>query len=278
MTKSNQLLLLDKLIKEGKTYELKSSSTGLGSYFYQTDFLSWYNQVTTLLRSIDFPFSDSVGQIGNDKQLNQYDTMSIVKILAALKSAYRILETQQIMNTCIENSSDKTYENLETRQITSPSIEIASDNKLDFIEEKVFIVHGHDTGLRETVARYIEHFGIKPIILQEQTGNNQTIIEKLETNSDVKFAIVLLTPDDIGSAMSENDFMSRARQNVILELGYFFGKLGRANVRALYDENVELPSDIIGIEYIKIDSSDAWKLKLAKEMKQCGLKIDMNKL
>lgn len=284
MTKNNQLLLLDKLIKEGKTYELKSNSTGLGSYFYQTDFrtdfLSWRYQVITLLRSIDLPFSDSVGQIENDKQLNQYNTMSIGSILVALKSARRFLETQQIMNPCIENSSDYAYGNIETQQITSQSIEIAPDNKLDFSEEKVFIVHGHDTGLRETVARYIEHFDIKPIILQEQTGNSQTIIKKLETNSDVKFAIVLITPDDVGRDKNENeeDLKPRARQNVILELGYFFGKLGRANVRALYDEKVELPSDIIGIEYIKIDSSDAWKLKLAKEMKQCGLKIDMNKL
>jgi predicted nucleotide-binding protein len=157
-------------------------------------------------------------------------------------------------------------------------IESASDEKLGFSEDKVFIVHGHDSGLLQNVARYISSFDIEPIILQEQTGNGQTIIEKLEKNSDVNFAIVLLTPDDIGSIVSEKDLKPRARQNVILELGYFFGKLGRANVRALYDERVELPSDIIGIEYIKIDNSNGWKLKLAKEMKQCGLKIDMNKL
>jgi predicted nucleotide-binding protein len=118
------------------------------------------------------------------------------------------------------------------------------------------------------------------MILQEQSGNGQTIIEKLETNSNVKFAIVLLTPDDVGRAIneSEKDLKPRARQNVILELGYFFGKLGRSNVRALYDEKVELPSDMIGIEYIKIDESNGWKIKLTKEMKYCGLKIDMNKL
>ena len=68
------------------------------------------------------------------------------------------------------------------------------------------------------------------------------------------------------------------RQNVILELGYFMGKLGRERVCVLHKEEVELPSDIYGILYVSMDSSDGWQLKLAKEMKQAGLPIDLNKL
>jgi len=278
MIKDYQLRLLDELIKEGEGYESNSRFSGRIPDYKQTDFLAWRYQVISQLRSIGSPFSDLVMQIENDNPLDYYNVTSLRNTLGALKGVYRILETQQIMNPCIENASDNVYRKIEIRQTITPCIESASDKKLGFSENKVFIVHGHDTGLLHNVARYISGFDIKPIILQEQTGNGQTIIEKLETNSDVKFAIVLLTPDDIGGAVSAKDLKQRARQNVILELGYFFGKLGRANVRALYDEKVELPSDLIGIEYIKIDSSDGWKLKLAREMKQSGLKIDMNKL
>jgi predicted nucleotide-binding protein len=58
----------------------------------------------------------------------------------------------------------------------------------------------------------------------------------------VEYVVVLLTPDDIGSAKDEaNNLKSRARQNVILELGYFVGKLGRGRVCPLYKSDVELP-------------------------------------
>jgi Predicted nucleotide-binding protein containing TIR-like domain len=66
------------------------------------------------------------------------------------------------------------------------------------VSKKVFIVHGHDSGSRETVARFIEKIGLEPIILQEQANRGLTIIEKVETYGDVSFAIILLTPDDEG--------------------------------------------------------------------------------
>lgn len=70
----------------------------------------------------------------------------------------------------------------------------------------------------------------------------------------------------------------RARQNVILELGYFFGRLGRKRVCALYKAGVELPSDVSGILYVPYDGTDSWKFSLAKEFKTVGMSIDMNKL
>ena len=75
-----------------------------------------------------------------------------------------------------------------------------------------------------------------------------------------------------------NQSAPRACQNVIFELGYFMGKLGRERVAALHKEGVELPSDIHGVVYVPMDDSEAWHLKLAKEMKAAGLPIDMNDL
>ena len=79
---------------------------------------------------------------------------------------------------------------------------------------------------------------------------------------------MLLTPDDLGRAVKETELQPRARQNVVLELGYFIGRVGRANVVCLYDESVELPSDYRGVEYIKVDAEGAWRLRHARELKE----------
>ena len=145
---------------------------------------------------------------------------------------------------------------------------------------EVFIVHGHDDEAKETVARFVENFGIEATILHEQANRGQTIPEKFEEHaSEAAFAIILLTPDDVGASKDERDNLKpRARQNVVLELGYFWGRLGRERVCVLYKEGVELPSDMQGLLYVPMDISEGWKLKLAREMKQAGLPIDPEKL
>lgn len=152
-------------------------------------------------------------------------------------------------------------------------------NRHSIISNRVFLVHGRDNELKESTARFLEKIGLQPIILHEQTNQGRTIIEKFEEYSDVAFAVILMTPDDLGGiAASKPDLNKRARQNVVLELGYFLGKLGRKNVAAIVKGDIELPSDYSGVVYIGIDMSDNWKLKLAKEMKASGLNIDLNKI
>ena len=145
---------------------------------------------------------------------------------------------------------------------------------------EVFIVHGHDDEAKVTVARFVENLGIEATILHERANRGQTIPEKFEEHAgEAGFAIILLTPDDVGASQDEaNNLKPRARQNVVLELGYFWGRLGRERVCVLYKEGVELPSDIHGILYVPMDSSNGWQLQLAKEMKQAGLPVDLNRL
>jgi hypothetical protein len=146
-------------------------------------------------------------------------------------------------------------------------------------ENGIFIAHGHDEAAKELLARFLERLDLHPVILHEQPNTGKTIIEKFEDYSNVCFAIVLLTPDDVGSARDRNDSAKpRARQNVILELGYFHGKLGRGRVCALYKEDVEIPSDYQGVLYIPMDSTGGWKMKLAQEIKHAGIEIDLNKV
>src|SRR5262249_37828680 len=129
-------------------------------------------------------------------------------------------------------------------------------------QNRVFIVHGHDDGAKETVARLVEQLGPKAIILHEQASQGKTVIEKFEEYADCQFAIVLLTPDDAGSAKGANTVNDRARQNVVFELGYFFGRLGRQNVCALIKGDVEKPSDIHGLAYVQVDAAGAWRTTL----------------
>lgn len=142
---------------------------------------------------------------------------------------------------------------------------------------KVFIVHGRDNELKESVARYIEKLGLEAIILHEQPNGGKTIIEKFENAADVGFAIVLLTPDDEGGLVGDK-MHQRARQNVVFELGYFIGKLKRSHVAALVKGDVEIPSDITGFAYIGVDHEGYWKLKIAQELKTCGYDVDMNRI
>ena len=146
--------------------------------------------------------------------------------------------------------------------------------------DKVFIVHGHDEAAKQVIAGFVRRLGLNPIILDEQANRGQTIIEKFEESADdAGFAIVLLTPDDIGAPKDKpNELKPRARQNVVLELGYFMGKLGRERVCPLFKDEVEKPSDIDGLVYVPMDDSNGWQLKLGIEMRQAGLPIDLNEL
>ncbi|HAM35653.1 MAG TPA: hypothetical protein DEB40_01375 [Elusimicrobia bacterium] len=143
---------------------------------------------------------------------------------------------------------------------------------------KVFIVHGHNDKLRGDVARLIMTLGLEPIILHEKANQGQTLMEKFLKHSDVGFAMIVMTADDTGKAKTEDTPRPRARQNVVFEWGFFVGKLGRDRVCALYEQGIELPSDLQGIVYIPLDVGGHWRFGLIKELKAAGYAVDANKL
>lgn len=143
---------------------------------------------------------------------------------------------------------------------------------------RVFVVHGHDEEAKQSVARFLQQIELDPIILHEQANKGRTIIEKFEDHSDVGFAVIILTPDDVGSAKGKEEKRApRARQNVILELGYFVGALGRARICALKKGEIEVPSDYVGVIYTSMDAAGAWKTELAKEIDSAGIEINFRK-
>ena len=169
-----------------------------------------------------------------------------------------------IFETYLEDMAE---ENTPTTQVVSKPASINTD--------KIFIVHGHDGELKQSVARIIEKQGIEALILSEQVNKGRTIIEKFEDYSDVGGAICLFTADDYGRAKKDAADNTRARQNVVLETGYFMGKLGRDHVVLLADKGIEMPSDLSGI--VRTDTSN-WEIDLLKELKAMGYTVDFNKL
>lgn len=147
------------------------------------------------------------------------------------------------------------------------------------LTNEIFIVHGRDEGSKNTVARLLERLDLKPVILSGIPARGRTIIEKFEQNSQVGYAIVLLTPDDAGALKEDREPLApRARQNVIFELGFFIGRLGRERVCALTKGDVEIPSDYAGVEYIKFGESNDWELRLTRELQSAGYNVDANRL
>lgn len=169
--------------------------------------------------------------------------------------------------------------------VDEPVAKPVSEKAID--KKKVFIVHGHNDALKVEVARTVEQMGLKAIILHEQEDYGKTIIEKFESNaSDVGFAIVLLTADDMGVSKRDIERESiekgfkaetraRARQNVVFEMGYFIGKLDRAHVFELMEAGVDKPGDLDGIIYTPVDSEGVWKFKLAKRLDAVGYSVNM---
>lgn len=163
-----------------------------------------------------------------------------------------------------------------------PTSTPAAASNREVASRKVFVVHGHDEGLKQTLARLLEKLDLKAIILHEQPNKGRTLIEKFEDYADVSFAVVLLTPDDMGYSVASDPSAARprARQNVVLELGFFLGQLGREHVTPLFAgaEDFEKPSDYDGVTYIPIDPAGAWQYHLARELRAAGIEVDTNKI
>lgn len=145
--------------------------------------------------------------------------------------------------------------------------------------KKVFVVHGRDAGAKHEVARFLEQLGLEAVILHERPNGGRTLISKFrEESADISYAVVLMTPDDVGRLAIGSDLRPRARQNVVFELGFFVGKLGPSRVCALVTGDVERPSDFEAVVFEPLDPGGAWRLSLARELKGAGVPFDPHRV
>lgn len=143
--------------------------------------------------------------------------------------------------------------------------------------ERVFVVHGHDLATRAEVVEALETLGLDAVLLSAKANEARSVMEKLEHETDVGYAVVPYSPDDqvVGEA---EDAVWRARKSVVLEQGYFIGTLVRDEVTILgrSPEALDIPSDDLGAMYVDFDAGGAWRLKLALELKAAELPIDID--
>lgn len=136
-------------------------------------------------------------------------------------------------------------------------------------KKQVFVVYGHDQMLKLSVEAFLkDELKLNVVALDEKPNLGKTIIEKFEHYSnDAGFAVILMSPDDEMNV--DGNIYKQARQNVVLELGYFMAKLGRERVCVVLRDVVEKPSDISGILHLPYEGN--WKYELIKELKAVGI-------
>ena len=176
-------------------------------------------------------------------------------------------------------SANGAHGTFEIEKMAEASVGALQDSAVDSARDKVFIAHGHDEGLREGVARYVQNLiGSSPIILQERTDRGRSLIEKFEQESTAaSYAIIIAAPDDVGYSVVDGPEHAkpRARENVWFELGFFAGKIRRERTCVLYRGNVQIPSDLGGIAYIPAENPETWKVRVARELRGAGFKLSV---
>ena len=250
-----------------KTVDTRGNFMGIYDETEQSAFLSEYNKwkqfnMEILKRYFNIPENEYLQEYEKAEQSVWSDWVKerkqdIERQITVLES---LLERLFLIPTIIESTKDEM------------KIKEESTNK-------VFIVHGHNNEIKQIIARTLSQLKLEPIILHEKAEQGRTIIEKFEQNSsDVNFAIILLTADDEGKAKTEAVYKVRARQNVVFEMGFFIGKLGREKVFLLLENGVDKPGDLDGIVYVPIDAAEGWKLKLVRELKAAGYNVTADDL
>lgn len=157
----------------------------------------------------------------------------------------------------------------------------ASQNASDENEQVIFVVHGRNEEVLAKTELLLEKLCLKHIVLRDQVeSGSPTLIAKFERHAKgARYAVILMTGDDEGRCMQGSEPLSpRARQNVILELGFFVGTLTRAKVCVLYEGGVEKPSDILGVEHIPLDVAGKWKHTLSHKLHAAGFNVELRKV
>jgi predicted nucleotide-binding protein len=268
---------LKKRIDEGNGYLAREISNIGELEVLKKDFIMWNNYNADLLLRI---FNNATI---TDEYKSYRTRMLFMKAFGSAPPSFR--EKYEDLKSDLNDKVDKLIDisrRLELFENKEISVAYNNDKEERRLLKKIFIVHGHDEEMKQTVARVVEKIDFESIVLHEKPNQGRTIIEKFVDYSEVGFAVVLLSPDDIGYSQLDatKKESTRARQNVILELGFFLGKLNRERVMVLYreDEDFEFPSDYSGVLYTPFDEAGHWKFGLAKELKSVGYEVDVNKL
>lgn len=162
-----------------------------------------------------------------------------------------------------------------SQAVVHPSPEVKSDaiDRIIPSTRKVFIAYGHD----ETNALRLQHMlreqpGLEPVIMRYKPGRSRTLIEKFEDEAEnCSFSFVLMTPDDQVSGADQPAY-GQARPNVIFELGWFCGRLGRERVCILFKKGTKIHSDLDGVERVEFrENVEEAAMRIESELRAASL-------
>jgi len=263
--------VINKLISDGESFSFDNfcyhDKSSLGKYGEATkpEWVAWKKRVYNLIKKHAAANSAAVGlvEIGDRIQTKEYGPENFSRAKETLLKALELLK---------EIVQEDLFQELNVEQNSSSSPAFSN---------RVFIVHGHDSALKTETEQFIQEIGLDPIVLHRKPDEGATVIEKFEKHSDVGYAFVLLTPDEIAYTIiqdklddTDREKEKRARPNVIFELGFFVGRLGRNRVCCLHKGDIEIPSDLKGLLHKKVDQSiETIAYAIIKELKAAGYKI-----
>lgn len=166
-----------------------------------------------------------------------------------------------------------------TEKTMAPTQQIMSASD---VRRRVFVVCGTDDEMKQAIIAALTKLWLVPLVMCEEPSQGRKIVERFQDYADVGFAVVLLSPDDSVYAKDEPSTKRklRPRQDVVFELGFLLGKLGRNNVLVFQREcqNFEVPTDFEGMKVTAFDDQDSWKLALIRELSNCGLAVDGDRI
>jgi predicted nucleotide-binding protein len=164
-----------------------------------------------------------------------------------------------------------------TQTSTQPPTSVSGN-----MRRRVLVVSGADDEMKQAITKALTKLWLLPVILCEEPSHGRKIVERFTDYADVGLAVVLLSPDDFAYAKNEESTKRklRPRQEVVFELGFLLGKLGKDKVLVLFRENAnfEAPTEFEGIKAAAFDDRESWKLALIRELTGCGYTVDAERL
>jgi predicted nucleotide-binding protein len=139
--------------------------------------------------------------------------------------------------------------------------------------------------MKQKLTKALGKLLLVPVVLCEEPGHGRKIVERFTADyNDIGLAVVLLSPDDYVYAKNEQPSKRKLkpRQDVVFELGYLLGKLGKEKVLVLYRESekgeFEVNTDFEGVTSAPFDSLDSWKLALLHGLLGNGYAVEGDRI
>jgi len=147
-------------------------------------------------------------------------------------------------------------------------------------KRRVLVACGSDDEMKDALTAALGKLWLVPVVLCEEPGHGKKIVERFADYADIEFAVVLLSPDDYIYSKSEEPSKRKLKpsQDVVFELGFLLGKIGKEHVFVLFRESekreFDVRIDFEGIKATPFDNRDSWKLALIRELTNCGYTVE----